>query len=280
MKSINDEDRMKKISICIPCYNEEKNIENMYGALKQITLKLKQYKFEMIFSDNASVDNSVDILKKIASQDKNVKVVINSRNFGPNRSGTNCLFHATGDAVIFIPCDFQDPPEMIIDFINYWEKGSLVVWGEKTRSRENPIMYKVRTVYYNILKSFSSTPVYKHVDGFGLYDKSVIETAKQYIGVYDGMKGFVAEAGYAVALVPYTQNKRKEGKSSYSLKRYCDAAIEMICHTSTIPLRISFYLGIIIGSISFIIGLVYLIYKLLFWESFSVGVMPIVIGVF
>ena len=271
---------MKKISICIACYNEEKNIPLLYESLKKVINYINNYYFEIIFADNASTDSSVDILKSIAKKDKRVKIIINNRNFGPLRSGKNCLFRAKGDAIISITCDLQDPPEMIPKFIEKWEKGELVVWGQKTKSKENIFMYAIRTLYYKILKKFSSLPQYDHVTGFGLLDKQVLDNAKKYSDNFIGIKALVVELGYKVCLVPYTQEKRNAGKSSYNFSRYLDLGISRLVQSSTLPLRIATVLGVIMSICVFIIAIIYFIIKLCWWDTYPIGIGPLIISIF
>lgn len=228
---------MPKISLCVPCYNEEKNIENMYAELKNQISKLKKYDYEIIFADNASTDGSEVILRKLAKNDFHVKVILNNRNFGPTRSGLNMVNRTSGDAVIIIPCDFQEPPEMIPVFIEEWEKGNLVVWGQKKKSSESKIMFAIRSVYYYIYDKISDIKPYKHVTGFGLTDRKVLEEIKKVQDIDRGLKSYILEMGYTVKLVPYQQNMRKEGKSSYNFSRYYDLALRNFFQASNRPLK-------------------------------------------
>lgn len=247
---------MKKISICIACYNEEKNIPLLYERVKNVINKIPQYNFEVIFSDNASKDSSINILRNIAYKDKRVKVIINNRNFGALRSGKNCLFHSKGDAIISLTCDLQDPPEMIPEFIKKWENGEKVVWGQKTKSEEKKIMYAIRSLYYKILKTFSVLPQYEHVTGFGLLDREVIEHAKKYSDNYIGIKAQVMELGYSVCLIPYTQEKRKAGKSSYNLMRYLDLGISRLVQASNSLLRVITLISCLFFTFTFLLCII------------------------
>lgn len=271
---------MKKVSICIPCYNEEKNIENMYQAILDEMKKEPLYDFEILFADNASRDHSKEILKKLAARDDRVKVVINQRNFGPKRSNYNIFFRASGEAVYTMACDFQDPPAMIHELLREWEKGNLVVFGQKTNTRENFIMRGIRTLYYKIIKYFSSINHYEHVSSLFLIDKDVVDTIEKLDDFEIDVHHLIEDLGYHVSLVPYTQEKRAAGKSSYNFFRYFDFAITELVNTSYFPLRIATFLGTIMSIFSFIIGIVYFIYKLLFWNSFDAGLAPVVIGLF
>lgn len=273
---------MKKISIGVCCYNEEENVELMYQALTQQMQELPEYDYEIIFEDNDSEDSTAVILKRIAESDKHVKVIINQTNFGPDRSNVNCISRATGDAFIGIPCDFQEPPEMIPMMIEGWENGYDIVWGQKKTSKENPIKYACRSLYYKIIDKFSDYPQLNQVVGFGLMDKRVVDIIliTQLRDPEYSTRHLVAEYGFKIKLIPYDQKKRERGKSSYTINSYFDFAITSLCNTSVKPLHIITVLGVLGGMLSFIVGLGYFIYKLLFWESFNVGIAPVVIGLF
>lgn len=271
---------MKKVSICIPCYNEEGNIENMYHALLEEIKSETEYEFEFVFADNASKDSSRDILNRLAKEDKNVKAIINRRNYGPKRSNYNAFFRANGDAILTLACDFQDPPSMIHELLRAWEKGNLVVFGQKTNTKENPIMYCVRTLYYKIIKYFSNVNHYEHVSSLLLLDKEVVDMIKE-IGDFEiDAHHLIEDLGYSISLVPYTQEKRAKGKSSYNFIRYFDFAVTELVNTSFFPLRIATFFGFIMSFLSFMVGLVYFVYKLIFWNSFNAGAAPVVIGLF
>lgn len=271
---------MKKISICIPCYNEEKNIMDTYNCVTGVMGGLSRYDYEIIFADNASTDNSEAILRELAGRDKRVKVILNYRNYGPMRSGKNVCFRATGDAIISIPCDLQEPPEMIPEFIKEWENGNLIVWGQKTKSKENPIKYFLRGIYYKIIKNFSDIPQYEQTNSFGITDRSVYDVVKELNEPYMALRHLVADLGYPVKFIPYTQERRKKGKSSYNIWRYFDFAVNSLVMTSKAPLRLTTIFGVICSAISFLMGMIYLIYKLVFWDSFAAGIAPAVIAVF
>lgn len=271
---------MKKISIVTPCYNEEGNVYNMYIAIKQIFNSLPNYKYEHIFADNCSEDNTASILRNIASEDKNVKVILNCRNFGPTRSGGNALLQGSGDAVICIVCDFQDPPDLISQFISEWESGYKIVLGQKIKSKENIIMFSVRKLYYKIMKLLADSEHLENVNGFGLYDKEVINTFRWMADPYPYYRGIICDLGYSRKLLPYTQEKRKRGKSSYNFFRYLDEAITGLTSSSKAPLRLISISGILLSFLSFIIAFAYLIMKLIYWDKFSFGIAPILVSIF
>lgn len=271
--------KLKKISICIGCYNEEKNIPVIVKEIRTEMFKLEKYDYEIIFADNDSLDSSQEILRELASKDKRIKVIINNRNFGGRRSLINCLKHATGDLILSIVCDLQTPTALIPVFVDWWEKGYLVVFGQKVQSRESRIKYCLRTIYYKIIASFSDVEQYEHASGIAIYDKSVIDEMNR-IGEVMSYAHLVAELGYEVKLVPYTQEKRKNGKSSYSISRYFDYALTSLVTTSTVPLRLATVLGSITSAISFFLGIIYLFMKLIYWGRFTAGTAPLIIGMF
>lgn len=271
---------MKHISIMTPCYNEEGNIMNIYQAVKGQFDKLPQYTYEHIFIDNYSTDRSREILRDLALKDKNVKVILNARNFGPNRSGTYGMLQGSGDALICIVCDLQDPPEMIPQFLEKWEEGYKVVLGQKTKSKENPVMYQIRKLYYKIMSFLSETEHLTNVTGYGLFDREVLDMIRWMDDPDPYIRGLVPQLGYKWCLVEYTQQERKEGKSSYNFSRYFDFAITGVVHVSRKPLRVATLLGFIMSAISFCLALVYLIMKLIHWDSFIMGTAPILIGMF
>lgn len=271
---------MKKISILVPCYNESGNVRNMYEAITSVMKKVKNYDYEQLYIDNCSGDNTWEILKDIAAHDKKVKVIENEANFGPGRSGSYGMYQTTGDASICLACDFQDPPELIPRFIKKWEEGYKVVWGRKTGSKENKLMYGIRTIYYKIIKALSSVEQYEQVTGFGLYDKEVVTRMKNSGEPSPIFRNLVADYGYRIGFVDYYQPERKNGKSSYNFFSYFDTAMQSLINTSKIPLKLAMFIGALISGISFIIALIYLILKLIYWNRFIAGAAPIVIGIF
>lgn len=271
---------MKHISIMTPCYNEEGNIRNIYAAVKAQFDKLPQYTYEHIFIDNYSTDKSREILKELAKEDKNVKVILNARNFGPNRSGTYGMLQGNGDALICIVCDLQDPPEMIPKFLEKWEEGYKVVLGQKTKSKENQIMFGIRKLYYKIMGMLSETEHLTNVTGYGLFDKEVLDMIKWMDDPDPYIRGLVTQLGYKWCLVEYTQQERTFGKSSYNFNKYFDFAITGLTHVSKKPLRIVTLFGLIMSVISFLLSVVYLVFKLVNWDKFDAGTAPILIGMF
>jgi len=272
---------MKKISICICCFNEEENVYQMYEAVTAEMRKLEEkYDYEIIFSDNDSQDHTRSILRQITEKDRHVKAILNTRNFGPLRSSWNCIFRAGGDAVISIVCDFQTPPALIPDWIRFWEEGDLIVCGQKVKSRENPVKYFLRNIYYKIIRFMSEVPQYDHLAGLTLIDKKVKGDMQKAYEPDVGFRHLVAEMGYKIRLVPYEQQKRRAGKSSYNIARYFDFAITSLVNTSRMPLRMATVAGVFVSGLCFIFGVIYLVYKLMHWHSFDAGMAPLLIGMF
>lgn len=274
---------MKKISIGIPCFNEEENIELMYKAIKaQIMPLTDKYDFEIIFADNASTDCSSMIMQKIAKQDNSVKVILNQTNFGPERSGINCYRNASGDAYIGIPCDFQEPPEMIPQFIEQWENGYDIVWGQKLKSKESLIKYYCRNFFYRIIKLMSDTNQIEQVTGFGLMDRKVINTLliTQLQDPEYNARFLISEYGYNIKLLSYEQGIRVRGKSSYNFYSYFHFAVTSLVNTSLKPLHIMTISGFLISVLCILVSIFYFIYKLLYWDVLDLGLAPLIIGLF
>ena len=271
--------KAKLISIVTPCYNEEKNIEELYEQIKKM-MGGQKYEYEHIFIDNASTDRSVEILRELASKDRRLKVILNTRNFGHIRSPYYAILQASGDAVIVMASDFQDPPEKIPEFIQKWEEGYKVVVGVKTSSKEPGLFYFLRSLYYRVLRRLSEVRLIDNFTGFGLYDKKVIEILREFNDPYPYFRGLIADIGYDIAEIEFNQPRRKRGISKNNFYTLYDMAMLGVVSYTKVPLRLAAMLGFLSATISFLVGLVYLIYKLIFWQNFSVGLAPAVIGLF
>ncbi|MFC2128728.1 glycosyltransferase family 2 protein [Bacteroidota bacterium] len=271
---------MKLISIVTPCYNEEQNVDTIYQHVKEIFRNLPAYKYEHIFIDNSSVDQTVHLLKQIAHTDKNVKIIVNTRNFGHIRSPYYAMMQAKGDAVISIVSDLQDPPSMIADFIKKWEEGYKIVIGTKTRSKENKLMFLIRKIFYNTISKISETDQIKNFTGFGLYDRQFIEILRSLDEPYPYFRGLISDLGFSRLEIPYTQPKREKGKTKNNFYTLYDMAMLGFVNYSKLPLRLASFIGFGVSFLSFFIAMIYLVYKLIFWSNFSVGIAPLVIGIF
>ena len=271
---------MKRISIVTPCYNEEANVEEVYKQVKEVFSTITQYKYEHIFIDNDSKDRTQEILRQIASEDKNVKLILNARNFGHLRSPYYGLQQATGDAVILLVADLQDPPEMILKLIQKWEEGYKIVTAVKNKSRENPLMFLFRKMYYNLLAKFSETEQVKNFTGFGLYDKCFMDVIRTIDDPYPYFRGLIAEIGFKRAEVNYIQPKRQHGKTNNNFYTLYDTAMLGFVNHSKLPLRLASFIGFSVAILSLIVALIYFVYKLVYWDTFSAGTAPLVIGLF
>lgn len=271
---------MKKISVVTPCYNEEANIEALYMKVREILGQLGSYSYEHIFIDNASTDGTQGILRRLAAADPNVKLIFNTRNFGHIRSPFYGLLQASGDAVILLVADFQDPPELIKDFIKRWEEGYKVALGIKTNSGEAGLMFALRKFYYNLVDGLADVKINKNNTGFGLYDREVIAQLKNLEEPYPFFRGLVSELGYEAARVEYFQPARRRGLTKNNLYTLYDIGMLGIINHSKVPLRLAIFGGALTAAISLVVAFGYFIYKLVFWNSFSVGIAPVVIGLF
>ncbi|MDD5772145.1 MAG: glycosyltransferase family 2 protein [bacterium] len=270
----------KLISIFTPCYNEEENIKLIYSRVKSVMNGFNNYSYEHVFIDNCSKDKTLNILRDIASKDKNVKIIVNAKNFGIIRSGFHGIIQCKGDAVIPIAADLQDPPEMIRDFILKWEEGYKLVIGVKTNSKENPVMYLIRKIFYDIISRIAETEQIKNFNGYALYDKSFIEVISKIDDPYPYFRGMVSDFGFDRYEIPYNQPKRERGKSSYSFYSLYDTAMQGFVNHSKVPLRLASFIGFGVAIISFMVAIGYFIYKLFYWDNFQVGVAPLVTGIF
>jgi len=270
---------VKKISIMTPCFNEEGNVRELIARIRKVMEEqFDTYHYEHILIDNASTDDTVKILKELALEDKRIKIIVNSRNFGHIKSPAYGLFQATGDAVITMVSDLQDPPELIPELIRKWEVGADMVLAVRKSSQENKVMYKVRELYYALLQKLSEVKIYKNFTGFGLYDRKVVKALKSIDDPYPFLRGMISEVGYSVDTIHYDQPIRLHGVTKNNFYTLYDIGVLGILNYSKIPLRLAIFLGAIIAVLSTITGFGYLITKLIYWDSVSLGVAPLLIG--
>ena len=271
---------MKTISIVTGCYNEEENVEELYNRVRTVMAGIGGYRYEHIFIDNCSQDRTVEILKRIAAADTNVKVIVNARNFGHIRSPIHAVHQATGDAVIGIVADLQDPPEMIVDLIREWEKGYFMVLAIKNASEENRLMFWIRKRYYRLVNKLSSIETFENFTGFGLFDRRVIDVVKTFDDPYPYFRGMIAEIGLPHTTIPFTQPRRKRGITKNNFYSLYDMAMLGITNLSKVPLRLVTLSGFACAAACILVAAGYFVYKLLYWNRFSVGIAPLVIGIF
>ncbi|QAY77040.1 glycosyltransferase [Sphingosinicella sp. BN140058] len=270
----------KLISIVTPCYNEEENVRELVARIRGVFAQLPDYDYEHILIDNASTDGTAQVLRQLAGEDSRTKVILNTRNFGHIRSPYHAILQASGEAVIHLVADLQDPPEMIPDFLAKWSEGFKVVLGVKTQSQESPAMYAIRKLYYDLSGRLSEVRLIKNYTGFGLYDHVVVEQLRQIDDPYPYFRGLIADLGYEAALIPFNQPVRKRGITSNNFYKLYDIAMLGITNHSKIPLRMATMAGFFLSAASLFIALGYLIAKLLFWSQFALGTAPILIGFF
>jgi len=271
---------MKLISIVTPCYNEEENVKNLYQQVKAVFDGLPEYQYEHIFIDNSSIDKTVAILKGLAKEDKNVKIIVNIRNFGHIRSPYYGLLQSNGDAAILMAADLQDPPKLVVDFVRKWEEGYKIVIGTKNKSNENKLMFFIRKIFYHLISKISETNQIKNFTGFGLYDRSFVDILKKIEEPYPYFRGLVSELGFNIIEIPFVQPKRDKGKTNNNFYTLYDMAMLGFVNYSKLPLRLSSFIGFAVAIISVLVALAYLIYKLIFWDEFQLGMAPLVTGIF
>lgn len=269
------------ISVMIPTYNEAENIAPLCSRIKELFQKeLANYNYEIVVIDNFSTDATREILEELCAEDPNIKAIFNAANFGQIRSPFHGILQTSGACTVTMCADFQDPPEMIPKFVREWENGYKIVIGVKHKSKENPIVYAVRTLYYKIMKKISDTDQIEHFTGFGLYDKKFIDVLQKLDDPNPYFRGIIGELGFRRKEVPFLQEKRRGGKSKNNFFSLYDYAMVGITSYSKTVMRLATFIGFIIGVCSFLLAIAYLILKLLFWNSFPMGTAPILIGCF
>jgi polyisoprenyl-phosphate glycosyltransferase len=273
-------DTRKTISVMTPCYNEADNVLTLYERVRAVFQPLDEYRYEHIFIDNASTDATVAILRDIAAGDQNVKVIVNTRNFGHVRSPYHALLQCRGDAVIGMAADLQDPPELIPAFLEKWREGYKVVLGVKSASEESAVMSAIRRVGYGVIDRLSEVKQVRNSTGFGLYDSAFVSVLRRLPDPYPYFRGIVAEMGFRYATVPYTQPQRIRGITKNNLYTLYDLGVQGIVNHSRIPLRLATMVGFISSVASLAAALVYFVMKILFWYRLPIGVAPVIIGLF
>lgn len=271
---------MPLISVVAPCFNEEDNVDDLHRRIVAVFERLPQHRLELVFIDNASSDRTSARLRALAATDARVKVILNARNFGHIRSPMHGVLQATGDAVIPMASDLQDPPEMIVAFIGGWERGYKKVVAVKPVSRDNTVMFGLRRLYYGTLNRISEIPLIENFTGFGLYDRSVIEYIRKLDDPYPYFRGLVSEVGFDTLIVEFDQPRRVRGVTKNNFYTLYDIAMLGITNHSKLPLRVATIGGFAMSGLSLLVALGYLIYKLVFWNEFAVGQAPLVIGLF
>ncbi len=272
---------MKTISVLIPCYNEQDNVVPMSEELvKLFDDKLSAYQYEIVFIDNDSTDNTRALLRDICSKNTNIKAIFNAKNFGQFNSPYYGMLQTTGDCTILLCCDFQDPLEYLPQMVEEWEAGNKIIVMQKNASNENKFMYFLRSCYYKMIHKFSNVEQIEHFTGFGLYDRSFINVMRELDDPTPFLRGVVAELGYKIKVIQYTQQQRRAGKTHNNFHTLYDAAMLGFTSYTKVGLRAATFVGFFVAFISVIIGIVYLILKLVYWDRFNAGAAPMILGMF
>ena len=271
---------MSFVSIITPCYNEEANVAELHARVAAAMAQVPDCTYEHIFIDNASTDATVDRLKALRAADERVKIIVNARNFGHIRSPMHAFLQARGEAVISIVADLQDPPELLPQLIETWRAGYATVLCVKRSSAETPAMFLLRRAYYALVERMAEIATIQNFTGFGLYDRKVVEAVRDMGDPYPFFRGMIAEIGLGIHKIPYDQPVRKRGITKNNFYALYDIAMLGITNLSKVPLRLVTALGFVCACISFLAGLAYFVYKLIFWSHFTVGIAPLVIGLF
>jgi len=270
----------KLISVVTSCFNEEDNVEELHRRIASQFDGLPGYDFEHIYIDNASTDGTAKAIRRLAGADSRVKAIFNTRNFGHIRSPMHAVLQATGDAIICMASDLQDPPELIPAFVRQWEAGFKVVAGVKPRSKESPLMFALRRLYYTTIGRIADVELIPNFTGFGLFDREVIELVRRIDDPYPYFRGLIADLGFAHAEVPFEQPRRGHGITKNNFYTLYDIAMLGITGHSKIPIRLATMAGFTLSALSLIVAALYLAYKLFYWDQFPLGVAPVLIGFF
>lgn len=270
---------MKKISVLIPCYNEEENVVPISEAvIKTLQKDLPEYDYELVFIDNDSQDLTRSLIRQLCDENPKIKAIFNARNFGQFNSPYYGMLQITGDCVIEMVADFQDPVELIPQYVHEWEKGYKIVIGIKTSSKENRLMYWLRGCYYKMMKKLSDVEQIEQFTGSGLYDRDFIEVLRNLDDPTPFLRGIVAELGFKIKQIPYEQPKRRAGETKNHFYQLYDAAMLSITSYTKAGLRLATIFGSICSLISMVVAVVYLVMKLMYWDRFPAGMAPVLIG--
>lgn len=270
---------MKTISIVVPCYNEEENVQAMADALRAMFREsLPSYRYEIIFIDNDSKDRTREIIRGLAGEDRGIKGIFNAKNFGQFNSPYYAMLQSSGDCTVLMAADFQDPVDMIPKYVKEWENGYRIVIGIKKSSQENPVMYWLRGCYYKMIKRLSDVEQIEQFTGFGLYDRRFIQVLRDLDDPTPFLRGIVAELGFRRKEIPYEQPKRRAGKTSNNFYKLYDAAMLSVTSYTKAGLRLATIFGGLCCCVSMAVALVYLVMKLMYWDRFPAGMAPLLIG--
>lgn len=268
------------LSVVIPCFNEQDNVIPLAARIAEVLSGAGVEDYELLFIDNASVDETVARVKALCAADRRVKLIVNARNFGHVRSPYHAILQARGDAVVCMAADFQDPPEMLASFVAKWREGYKVVVAVKQTSRESRVMWALRSAYYRLSRRMADVELIENYTGFGLYDREFVEIARSLDDPYPYFRGLIAELGLSLARVPYTQPRRARGITKNNFYTLYDVAMLGITSHSKVPIRLATMVGFTLSALSLLVSIGYFVLKLLFWDRFELGTAPLLIGFF
>lgn len=268
------------LSIVTPTYNEIENIESLLDRIRQVIEPLHQYDFEILVIDNCSTDGTQEKIREISSKDSRIKAIFNARNFGHIRSPYYGILQSTGAATIYMASDFQDPPDMIPQFIEEWEKGWKLVMAIKPVSKSSPVMHYLRKTYYRFIDTISDIEIIKDSTGFGLYDRKVLDNLREINDPYPFLRGLICELGYPIKTIPFVQPRRLGGITKNNFYTLFDIAMLGMVSHSKVPIRIAALTGFLLGTVSILVAFYFLVMKLVLWDSFPLGSAPAIVGLF
>ncbi len=268
------------LTVLVPCFNERENVRPVYERIAKAVAQIQDVKWRVLFIDNCSTDGTQAELRNLAAGHAEVQVILNNRNFGHVRSPYHGLLEAGGDAVVVLAADLQDPPELIGEFVRLWREGNEVVVGQKTNSAERPLFFAMRKLYYRMLRRLAEVDLMENVTGFGLYSRTAIDGLRSLDEPSPYMRGLISELGFKVARVPYAQPLRERGLTKNNFYTLYDVAMLGITSHSKVPLRMAALAGLMGSAVSFVAGMCYLVYKLIYWDRFAMGLAPLVVGLF
>lgn len=272
---------MKKISVVIPCYNEENSVLEMYSRLKKtFTDKLINYEYDIIYVDDYSTDSTRAKIEKLCAEDSCVKAVFNARNFGFDRNVFQAYQYATGDCAFMLFGDLQDPPEMLPEFVKKWEEGYKCIVGQRKKSDEGKLKYGLRRLYYKIIDTLSDTKQIEMVNGYGLYDRDFLNILGQIEETKPFFKTILNEYGLGICVIQYEQSVGKRGKSNFNFLKNYDFAMHGITSSTKLLMRLATFISVLVGIICMGLSIYVFVRKILFWETYPLGSASIMVGVF
>lgn len=268
----------RKLTIGTPCYQEELNVRRCYEAVRDVMKELgDRYDYEHIFADNGSTDRTLAVMKEIAAEDPRVKVLAYARNFGVEKSVMTLYRHASGEAVVLISCDLQDPPPTILEFVRKWEEGFEIVSGIYTNKSDSWAFAKLRKLYYWMIQKIANEPLVRDFSGYALLDRKVVDAFIPISDYSPYVRGLIAATGFRQTTVPYVRYGRERGRSTYNLALYAGTAINAIISHSIVPIRLATFVGLTLSVLSMLLALVYAIIKIFNWDFQAPGATTVVV---